>query len=459
MNPSADPDTIAAIATASGRGGIGIVRVSGPRAATILASICGSIPAPRHAHFAEFRDPSANATDAVIDHGIALYFEAPHSFTGEDVVELQGHGGPVVTDLVLRCVLRLGARLARPGEFSERAFLNGRLDLAQAEAIADLIDSATEQAARNAMRSLQGAFSARIDELLQQLIALRVYVEAAIDFTEEEIDFLADGEVSQRLHALRRQLRAVRDTARNGVLVRDGITLVLAGRPNAGKSSIMNTLAGRDTAIVTAIPGTTRDVLREEIAIDGLPLHIIDTAGLHHSPDAIEQEGIRRARREIERADHLLLIIDSSAGEQPVQVLEELFSTEHPRLPPLTVVQNKCDLSGLTPGLHTGSTPPAIAVSALTGAGIAALRAHLKRLAGYHDVSAGDFSARRRHLDALDRCADALDAGIDALDAHAAAELLAEHLRDAQQQLGEITGQFSSDDLLGRIFASFCIGK
>lgn len=459
MNPRADADTIAAVATASGRGGIGIVRVSGPLVPVILERVCGVLPPPRHAHFCEFRDPVAPDDDAVIDHGIALFFPAPHSFTGEDVAELQGHGGAVITDMVLRCVLGLGARLARPGEFSERAFLNGRLDLAQAEAIADLIDSATEQAARNAMRSLQGAFSARIDELLERLVSLRSFVEASIDFPDEEIDFLSDGEVSRHLHALRDHLLTVRTTARNGVLVRDGITLVLAGRPNAGKSSIMNTLAGRDTAIVTAIPGTTRDVLREEIAIDGLPLHIIDTAGLHDSPDAVEQEGIRRARLEIERADHLLLIVDSSTGEDPQGVLEELFAGEQPRLPPVTVVLNKCDLSGLEPGLVDKNSPPAFALSALTAAGMPALRGHLKRLAGYHDVSAGDFSARRRHLDALDRCVGALDAGIAALDDYVAGELLAEHLRDAQQHLGEITGRFTTDDLLGRIFSSFCIGK
>lgn len=459
MTPLADTDTIAAIATASGRGGIGIVRLSGPRTTQIVQQICGSVPTPRHAHFCEFRDPAASHPDAVIDHGIALFFPAPHSFTGEDVAELQGHGGIVVTDLVLRCVLALGARLARPGEFSERAFLNGRLDLAQAEAIADLVDSATEQAARNAMRSLQGAFSARISELLEELVALRSFVEASIDFPDEEIDFLSDGEVSRHLHDLRDRIAALRDTARNGVLVRDGITLVLAGRPNAGKSSLMNTLAGRETAIVTAIPGTTRDVLREQIALDGLPLHIIDTAGLHDSPDAIEQEGIRRARLEIERADHLLLVVDSSTDDKPERILDELFGKLHSRLPPLTVVLNKCDLSELEPGLVEGSSPPTVALSALTGAGIPDLRVHLKQLAGYHDASTGDFSARRRHLDALDRCAAALDDGIAALDTHAAGELLAEHLRDAQQHLGEITGQFTTDDLLGRIFSSFCIGK
>lgn len=453
----APSDTIAAVATAPGRGGIGIVRISGPLASTILTRVCGTLPPARHAHFCSFGDPQS--AGEAIDHGIALFFPGPHSFTGEDVAELQGHGGRVITDMVLRCVLRLGARLARPGEFSERAFLNGRLDLAQAEAIADLIDSGSERAARNAMRSLQGAFSARIDELLQQLVSLRAFVEASIDFPDEEIDFLSDGEVSRRLHALRAQLCTVRDTARNGVLVRDGITLVLAGRPNAGKSSLMNALAGRDIAIVTAIPGTTRDLLRQEIAIDGLPLHIIDTAGLHDSPDAVEQEGIRRARHEIEHADHLLLIIDSSTGEAPETVLNELFATGHERLPALTVIQNKCDLSQLDPGLQPGTSPPTLAVSALSGAGMAELREHLKGLAGYHDASAGEFSARRRHLDALERCCTALDDGLNALEGYAAGELLAEHLRDAQQHLGEITGQFSSDDLLGQIFGSFCIGK
>ncbi len=455
MDAAADTDTIAAVATAPGRGGIGVVRISGPGAGRILAAVCGVLPPPRHATLADFREHDG----AVLDRGIALYFPGPHSFTGEDVAELQGHGGPVVLDLLLQGVLRHGARLARPGEFSERAFLNGKIDLAQAEAIADLIESTTTHAARNAMRSLQGAFSARIHELLQELVSLRIFVEASIDFPEEEVDFLADTQVATRLETLLQRVTAVRESARNGVLVRDGMTLVLTGKPNAGKSSVMNALAGRDTAIVTAVPGTTRDVLREEIELDGLPLHIIDTAGLHDSPDLVEQEGIRRARQEIERADHLLLVIDSTGEQDAGHILEQSFGALRERLPPMSIVMNKCDLSGQPPGPVPDAPTPTIAVSALTGAGMPALRDHLKHAVGYQGSSGGDFSARRRHLDALDRTETALRAGARQLGEFAAGELLAEHLRLAQHSLGEITGEFSADDLLGRIFASFCIGK
>ena len=459
MHPAADTDTIAAIATAPGRGGIGVIRISGPEAGSILAAICGALPPPRQATLTDFREHDPAAPGTVLDRGIALYFAGPHSFTGEDVAELQGHGGPVVLDLLLQSVLRHGARLARPGEFSERAFLNGKIDLAQAEAIADLIDSSTAHAARNAMRSLQGAFSERIHELLQELVSLRVFVEASIDFPEEEVDFLADALVAQRLDSLLVQLARVRETARNGVLVHEGMTLVLTGKPNAGKSSVMNALAGRDTAIVTAVPGTTRDILREQIALDGLPLHIIDTAGLHDSPDTVEQEGIRRARQEIERADRLLLVIDST-GEQDVDtILQQSFGEMRARLPAMSIVMNKCDLSGLAPGTMHDTPIPTVAVSALTGAGMNALREHLKHVVGYQGISGGDFSARRRHLDALERTEAALLAGSAQLREFAAGELLAEHLRLAQHSLGEITGEFSADDLLGRIFTSFCIGK
>lgn len=459
MTAAADTDTIAAIATAPGRGGIGVIRISGPDAGRILAAVCGALPPPRHATLTHFREHEAAAPGTVLDRGIALYFPGPHSFTGEDVAELQGHGGPVVLDLLLQSVLRHGARLARPGEFSERAFLNGKIDLAQAEAIADLIDSTTAHAARNAMRSLQGAFSGRIHELLQELLSLRVFVEASIDFPEEEVDFLADTQLANRLDALLQQVAAVRESARNGVLVRDGMTLVLTGKPNAGKSSVMNALAGRDTAIVTAIPGTTRDILREEIELDGLPLHIIDTAGLHDSPDVVEQEGIRRARQEIERADHLLLVIDSTGTQDAEAILQQSFGEMCARLPPMSIVMNKCDLSGLPPGALQHAAVPTIAVSALTGAGMTALREHLKHAVGYERSTGGDFSARRRHLDALDRTEAALRAGAQQLGEFAAGELLAEHLRLAQRSLGEITGEFSADDLLGRIFTSFCIGK
>ena len=414
---------------------------------------------PRHATLTDFREHVVTAQGSVLDRGIALYFPAPNSFTGEDVAELQGHGGPIVLDLLLQSVLRHGARLARPGEFSERAFLNGKIDLAQAEAIADLIDSTTAHAARNAIRSLQGAFSERIHDLLHELVSLRVFVEASIDFPEEEVDFLVDAQVANRLETLLLQVAAVRESARNGVLVRDGMTLVLTGKPNAGKSSVMNALAGRDTAIVTAIPGTTRDILREEIELDGLPLHIIDTAGLHDSPDEVEQEGIRRARQAIERADHLLLVIDSSGEQDAGTILEQSFGEMRASLPATSIVMNKCDLSGLTPGVLQDAPVPVIAVSALTGAGMTALREHLKHAIGYQGSSGGDFSARRRHLDALDRTELALRAGAAQLRQFAAGELLAEHLRLAQHSLGEITGEFSADDLLGHIFTSFCIGK
>jgi tRNA modification GTPase len=448
----APADTIAAIATPPGRGGVGIVRISGPRAAAIGRAISRRELAPRHASYGPFFEHDSNA----LDHGIALFFPAPHSFTGEDVIELQGHGGPIILDCLLREVIRLGARLARPGEFSERAFLNDKLDLAQAEAIADLIDSASEQAARNAVRSLSGEFSRTINNLLEQLIELRLYVEAAIDFPEEEIDFIGDGKIAAALQQLMAALADVLATARQGSLLREGLTVVIAGAPNAGKSSLLNALAGRDSAIVTPIAGTTRDVLREHIQIDGLPLHIIDTAGLRDSPDAIEQEGIRRARQEIERADHILLMVDSTrdlgtdaAALWPLDTLPQR---------PLTIVRNKCDLSGLNAEIVGGSST-LVTLSAKTGAGIDLLREHLKRTAGYTQAGEGGFSARRRHLDALERTQSFLQAGAAQLHHRGAGELLAEDLRQAQQALGEITGRFTPDDLLGRIFSSFCIGK
>lgn len=454
-------DTIAAIATPPGRGGIGVIRISGPAAASIASRICGRSLEPRHATFGAFFEQSENAPQ-IIDQGIALYFPAPHSFTGEDVLELQGHGGPVILDCLLREVMRLGARLARPGEFSERAFLNDKLDLAQAEAIADLIDSASEQAARNAMRSLTGFFSAKIDTLLEQLISLRLYVEAAIDFPEEEIDFLADGKIALALQQVIEAVEAVLFAARQGSLLREGMTVVIAGAPNAGKSSLLNALAGRETAIVTPIAGTTRDVLREHIQIDGMPLHIIDTAGLRDSPDTIEQEGIRRAWQEIEKADHILLMVDGSSVAanktiDPAQLWPASAPVSLGRQP-ITIIRNKCDLSGRTPGITNDNTC-VIDLSAKTGAGIETLRAHLKTSIGFDASGEGTFSARRRHLEALERTLVALRAGQHQLLTQNAGELLAEDLRQAQQSLGEITGKFTPDDLLGRIFSSFCIGK
>lgn len=462
MNPN--NDTIAAIATPAGRGGVGIVRVSGPGTREIMQSIIGKSLPPRFAHYGAFFENADHLDNShVLDQGIALFFPGPNSFTGEDVLELQGHGGPIILDCVLREVIRLGARLAKPGEFSERAFLNDKLDLAQAEAIADLIDSTSEQAARSALRSLQGDFSRRIDALIEALTQLRMYVEAAIDFPEEEIDFLSDGKIARDIVNLLDSLNAVIDNATQGSLLREGMTIVIAGAPNAGKSSLLNALAGTDRAIVTPIAGTTRDVLREEIQIDGLPLHIIDTAGLRDSPDEVEREGIRRALREIEQADHILLVVDDGDNIRDLTALSA--ATSWPREAqaafanrPITIIRNKCDLSKTTPVLLTGS-PNQIIASAKTGAGIDLLRNHLKDCIGFRGANEGLFLARRRHLDALQRARELLLHGQHELAAHNAGELLAEDLRLSQQALGEITGAVNPDMLLGRIFSSFCIGK
>lgn len=449
-------DTIAAQATPPGRGGVGIVRLSGPEALAIAEQLIGFTPKPRHAHYTPFMGDDGEQ----LDQGIAIFFPNPHSFTGEDVVELQGHGGPVIIDLLLQRVLSLGARLARPGEFSERAFLNDKLDLAQAEAIADLIDSSSVQAARCALRSLQGAFSERIHALVESLIQLRIYVEAAIDFPEEEIDFLADGKVQHALEQILLQLQQVRQEARQGSLLREGMNVVIAGRPNAGKSSLLNALAGRETAIVTDIEGTTRDVLREHIHIDGMPLHIIDTAGLRDAPDAVERIGINRAWEEIRRADRILMMVDSthSATTDPAQLWPEL--TSHlDDFSHVTLIRNKADLTGEPVGMREEGEHTLISLSAKQGLGIDLLREHLKQVMGFDTTTEGGFMARRRHVDALERAADLLEAGAEQLGLHGAGELLAEDLRQAQQVLNEITGEFSSDDLLGRIFSSFCIGK
>tara|TARA_B100001540_G_scaffold316848_1_gene347836 strand:- start:5035 stop:6393 length:1359 start_codon:yes stop_codon:yes gene_type:complete len=448
-------DTIVAVATAPGRGGIGIVRLSGPRARAIGETLSGQPLQARQAHHCEFRDADGD----LLDSGIALFFVAPHSFTGEDVVELQAHGSPVVMDMLLREACRLGARLARAGEFTERAFLNDRIDLAQAEAIADLIASSTEQGARNASRSLQGEFSRRIDELVAEVTALRVYIEAAIDFPEEEIDFIAEGEVASRLDTIVGHFDAVARQARQGSLVREGMKLVIAGRPNAGKSSLLNALSGQDTAIVTAIEGTTRDILREHIEVDGMPLHIVDTAGLRDSNDVIEQEGVRRARAEMASADRILLVVDGSEAREDFTPQFLWPDGEDQIERPVTVVANKCDLSGVAPQLREQDAYTVLHLSAKTGAGMALLREHLKQCMGYQDANEGAFSARRRHLDALQRARAALDNGRQQLAHAGAAELLAEDLRQCQAHLGEITGAVSSDALLGEIFSSFCIGK
>ena len=445
--------TIAAVATPPGRGGIGIVRVSGEHVPQIAHALLGLLPAARHAHFATFH--AADATP--LDQGLGLYFPAPHSFTGEHVLELHGHGGPVVLDLLLQRVLALGARLARPGEFSERAFLNGKLDLAQAEAVADLIDSASADAARAALRSLEGEFSRRVQALVEALIHLRIHIEAAIDFPEEEIDFLADSALQEQFEKIQTQLRALRAAAQQGSLLHDGMTVVLAGRPNAGKSSLLNALAQRDSAIVSTTPGTTRDIVREQIVLDGMPLHVLDTAGLRTSQDDIEGEGVRRAREAMQRADRVLLLVDDS-NESAASIAALL--TELPADLRMTLVRNKIDLSQRAPGSNVrGATGlPEVAVSAQTGAGLDALRKHLKECMGYASAGQGTFSARRRHLDALEKAQGHIHNGAQHLRARQG-DLAAEELRQAQQALAEITGAFSSDDLLGRIFSSFCLGK
>ena len=397
----------------------------------------------------------------MLDEGIALYFPGPHSFTGEDVLELQGHGGPIVLDMLLQRCIQLGCRLARPGEFSERAFLNDKLDLAQAEAIADLIEASSAQAARNALRSLQGAFSQRVHNLTEQLIGLRIYVEAAIDFPEEEIDFLADGHVLGMLDKVREELSTVQREAGQGALLRDGMTVVIAGRPNAGKSSLLNALAGREAAIVTEIAGTTRDVLREHIHIDGMPLHVVDTAGLRDTDDHVEKIGVQRALKAIGEADRVLLVVDATApeAEDPFALWPE-FLEQRPDPAKVTLIRNKADLSGENIALEVSADGHVtISLSARSTAGLDLLREHLKACMGYEQTSESSFSARRRHLEALSHASAALEHGRAQLTLAGAGELLAEDLRQAQHSLGEITGAFSSDDLLGRIFSSFCIGK
>ena len=450
-------DTIAAQATATGRAGVGIIRVSGPAVSAVAFAVLGKLPKPRTAEYLPFLD----AQQQVLDQGIALYFPGPNSFTGEDVLELQGHGGPVLLDMLLRRVLDIkDVRIARPGEFSERAFLNDKLDLTQAEAIADLIDASSEQAARSAMQSLQGEFSRKIHDLVEKVIYLRIYVEAAIDFPDEEIDFLSDGKVAGDLAEIIADLAGIQKQATQGSILREGMRVVIAGRPNAGKSSLLNALAGREAAIVTEIAGTTRDVLREHIHIDGMPLHIIDTAGLREATDKVEQIGIERAWQEIEQADRVLFMVDGTTtnATSPSEIWPDFIS----RLPKdlgLTVIRNKADLTGETTGASQDGDYPVFHISAKTNSGIEELRDHLKACMGFDANTEGSFIARRRHLDALARAAEHLAIGEAQLHNHLAGELLAEELRLTQQHLNEITGEFSSDDLLGRIFSSFCIGK
>ncbi|EKD72372.1 MAG: hypothetical protein ACD_45C00690G0008 [uncultured bacterium] len=445
-------DTIVASTTPQGRGGVAIIRVSGSLVSSIAKEILKKIPKARYATFSSFFDSS----DHAIDQGIALYFPAPNSFTGEDILELQGHGGPVVVDLLIQRILELGARLAQPGEFSERAFLNDKMDLAQAEAIADLIDASSAQAAKNALRSLQGEFSKKIHTLVEALTQLRMYVEAAIDFVEEEIDFLKDQQVITRLTSIVKELEAVQTSAAQGSLLRDGITAVIAGQPNVGKSSLLNQLSGKESAIVTDIPGTTRDVLREHILIDSLPIHIVDTAGLRESNDHVEQIGIRRAEKEIVKADLILFVIDATDNDSGC--LSD-FLDPIPEQVACITVRNKIDLTAELPRVLQQDKQTIISLSAKSGDGIELLKNQIKIYAGFNTNTESHFSARRRHLDALARAKKFLLSGQRQLQDYQAGELLAEDLRLAQNVLSEITGQFSSDDLLGRIFASFCIGK
>lgn len=450
-------ETIVAQATAPGRGGIGILRVSGPLATKVAQAILGKCPKPRMADYLPFKD----ADGTILDQGIALYFKSPNSFTGEDVLELQGHGGQVVLDLLLKRILKIdGIRLARPGEFSEQAFLNDKLDLAQAEAIADLIDATSEQAVRSALKSLQGEFSKKVNELVDSVIYLRTYVEASIDFPDEEIDFLADGKIEANLRGIINQLEDVRSEAKQGSILREGMKVVIAGRPNAGKSSLLNALAGHEVAIVTDIAGTTRDVLREHIHIDGMPLHIIDTAGLRDAIDEVERIGISRAWTEIEQADRIILMLDSSDPESAdLSKVRSEFLAKLPSTLPVTIVRNKIDLNGEQASESEQGGYQMISLSAQTHDGVKLLREHLKQAMGFQTGMEGGFLARRRHLDALDKAAEHLQIGLVQLTEFHAGELLAEELRLVQSYLSEITGQFTSDDLLGNIFSSFCIGK
>lgn len=441
-------DTIVAAATPPGTGGIAVVRVSGPLADEIATTMLGRLPDPRHATLATFSDEAGE----VLDQGIAIRFPAPHSFTGEAVLELHGHGGPVVVARVVEAIVSLGARRALPGEFSQRAFLNDKLDLAQAEAIADLVASGSDQAARAALRSLSGAFSHAVDDLAERLDLLRMHVEAAIDFPEEEIDFLSDERLEGGIRACDEAFDALRARAAVGCVLRDGYRVAIVGRPNAGKSSLLNALAGHEAAIVTEVAGTTRDILREVIDLDGLAVELVDTAGLREDPDRIEAEGIRRAREVLENADAVLWVQDA-ADPDPRARPDDTLPAGIPRV----VVRNKIDLTGESPGRRAPTAE--LCLSAKTGAGLDELRTLIRELAGYHDLGEGAFTARQRHVDALDRARAHLRAGRAALLDARAGELVAEELRLARQALGAITGEVTSEALLGRIFAGFCIGK
>ncbi|MBL6904073.1 MAG: tRNA uridine-5-carboxymethylaminomethyl(34) synthesis GTPase MnmE [Pseudomonadales bacterium] len=466
-----ETDTICAIATAPGRSGVGIIRISGPRVLAIAETVLGFIPAARHAHFCNFLD----ADSQTIDQGIALYFSGPNSFTGEDVLELQGHGGMYVLKDLLDRVANIGARLANPGEFSERAFLNNKIDLLQAEAIADLIESNSTQAAKSAIRTLKGEFSRKVHKLLEQLIEARVHIEATIDFSDEDIDFVSDNKVGDSLHTIHASIQETLVQAKQGALLKEGLNVVIAGKPNAGKSSLLNALSGSETAIVTDIPGTTRDLLTEEINIDGLPVHIIDTAGIRVSEDLVEQEGLRRAQLAIEQADQILLIVDRSVSVEgveehvekllaPLVLLTDKSIKELDYLQNTTIVYNKIDLvnnveQGIASIDYLDYSLPVISLSAKENIGIDSIRNYLKEIVGYSATEEGAFIARKRHLTALTSANKLIESALEQLKSQSSLELIAEDLRFAQSQLGTITGEFTSDDLLGEIFSNFCVGK
>ena len=460
-------DTVCAIATAPGRSGVGIVRVSGPLALSISEKILGFTPTPRHAHFCNFLD----ASELTIDQGIALFFSAPNSFTGEDVLELQGHGGTYVLRELLDRAVQLGARLANPGEFSERAFLNNKIDLLQAEAIADLIESNSKQAAKSALRTLQGEFSNKILNLLRLLVEARAHIEATIDFSDEDIDFISDNKVKDSLKAVLESIEATLAQAKQGALLKEGISVVIAGRPNAGKSSLLNALSGVDSAIVTDITGTTRDLLSEVITIDGLPVHIIDTAGIRISDDVVEKEGLRRAQLAMEQADQVLLIVDKSQPEQdvenllaPLVLLTDKSIKELKCLQNTAIIFNKIDLlTSEAPSLSTVSyldySIPTISISAKKNVGMGLLRDYIKEAIGFDANEEGVFIARQRHLTALVNAKRLIESALEVLVTNPSLELISEDLRFAQAQLSAITGEFTSDDLLGEIFSNFCVGK
>ncbi len=449
-------DTIVAIATPPGRGGIGVIRVSGPESAALAKKVLGKTPEPRKVHYGPFSDKQGN----LLDEGIALYFKKPSSFTGEDVLELQGHGGPIVLDMILQQLVQMGCRMARPGEFSERAFLNDKINLTQAEAVADLIDSSTQQAARSALNSLKGTFSTLIDELIEQLVDLRCYLEAAIDFPDEDIELLAEDKISPRIIEIQTQLTAILQQAKQGALIKEGIQVVIMGKPNAGKSSLLNCLAGSSRAIVTDIEGTTRDILEEQINIDGLPINFIDTAGLREPKDQVEKEGIRRALQRLESADCVLLLEDGTKKGQAE--IDSKYKDQLPDSIPIIRLINKIDLTEAVPGLANSDENqpyPVLYISAKQNLGIEQLKTYLKEVVGFNNTSESNFTARRRHLECLFETAQILEAALEQWKAAGAAELLAEDMRAAQKSLETITGSFSNEDLLDVVFSGFCIGK